>query len=115
VRIVHSDGLDRFIAGLFQARVLLNRPDANKIANLLLGPTILLEEGDVVAPDDAFSFAEEGPPPGPSLTDQIPKGEGVVKSINKVPFSMKQWLVLGLLIVVNIIVLLGLVVLILFS
>ncbi|MGD9093345.1 MAG: hypothetical protein PVF74_10890 [Anaerolineales bacterium] len=114
-RIVHSDGLDRFIAGLFKARVLLSRPDANKIANMLMGPKIVSEEGDVTAPEDEFSFAEQGPPPGPSLADQIPKGEGVVKSINKVPFSMKQWLVLGLLIVVNIFVLLALVVLILFS
>jgi len=114
-RIIHSDGLDRFIAGLFRARTKLNRQDANKIGNLLLGPLALLDEGDTAAPEDEFSFAEAKPPPGPSIADQIPKGEGVVKSINKVPFSMKQWLVLGLLIVVNIIVLLALVILILVS
>lgn len=112
-RIVHSDGLDRFIAGLFQSRTMLSKPDINKIANLLLGPTRLIAETEVVAPEDVFSFVEQQPPSGPTFTDQLPRGEGVVKSINKVPFSKKQWLVLGLLIVVNIVVLMALVILIL--
>lgn len=114
-RIIRSDGLDRFIAGLIRARVRLNRQDANKIANLLMGPMTLVEDVDGFAPEDEFSFTEEKKPSGPSLADQIPKGEGVVKSINKMPFSMKQWLVLGLLIVVNIIVLIALVILVLVS
>jgi hypothetical protein len=64
---------------------------------------------------DAFSFSEDEGSSEASVLDRIPRGEGVVKALNKIPFSGRQWVLLGCLVVINIAILIAFVVLVLMT
>jgi hypothetical protein len=110
VRIVLADGLERFIAGLLQARISLDKDETQKIVDIFT-KSMGVVEGPAFPERDAFSFTDE-PAPQPSLGDRLPRGEKVARSLNKLPFSGRQWLLLGLLALINILVLVGFVTLI---
>jgi len=117
VRIVQIDAMDRFISGLMQNQLLLSKEDIQTIS------AMFTKTGDV-APDrsaypekDVFSLREDlAQKPGQSsLTDRLPRGEKAVTTINKIPFSNRQWYLLGCLVIVNIVILIALVLYILAS
>jgi len=116
VRIVLIDAIDRFITGLLQAPNLLTKEEIQQIADCL-AKSLGIEERSLYPERDAFSFSDESAPrsKGPSIADRLPRGERAVTTLNKIPLSNRQWLVLGCLITINILILIAAVVYILFS
>jgi hypothetical protein len=116
VRVVLVDGLERFIAGLVQSRAFLEKEDVTKIVDLFLQSMGVTERDISPYPDrDAFSFSDEPAEAKETVLDRIPRGEGVVKILNKIPFSGRQWFVLGFMVVVNIVILVAFVLLVLLT
>jgi len=117
VRIVMLDAIDRFNASLLRQQFNLDRDEVETIVDILARSIGVLLDESPFPERDAFSFADETESQSkiPDLVDRIPRGEGAVRTLNKIPFSNRQWLVLGLLVVVNIIILTALVLFILFS
>ena len=64
---------------------------------------------------DVFSFKDEDVESKPSWYDSLPQGEGFVDMLNKIPFTSKQWLLLGTMMIVNVFVLLAFLLLVLVS
>jgi hypothetical protein len=117
VRIVLIDAIDRFIAGLLQAPIMLGKEEAQEIADCLAKSLGILEEGSPYPERDAFSFSEDSAQPskGPTIVDRLPRGERAVTTLNKIPFSNRQLFVLGCLVAVNILILIAIVLYIVFS
>ncbi len=116
VRIVQADGLDHLAAGLLQSRVYLEKDEVQKVVDYFLTSMGISERQLSPFPErDAFSFADDTGPDKPSLADRLPRGEGLVSTLNKIPFSRRQWYLLGCMVVVNIIVLIAFVVLVLLT
>ncbi len=114
VRIVLADGLERFTTGLVLSPVVLDREDIQKIVNLFVS-SMGIEEEQPKLERDAFSFADESPPRGPTLEDRLPRGERAVSLLNKIPLTSRQWLLISLLVIVNIIILVALILFVLIS
>ena len=116
VRVILIDGLERFTAGLSQGYPILDKEDVQKIVDLF---TDSMGLGDLDAspyPErDVFSFEDEEVESKPSMQDRIPRGDSVVASLDKIPFSGRQWLLLGVMMIVNIFVLISFVLLVLVS
>ena len=75
------------------------------------------EERSLYPERDAFSFSDESAArsKGPTIADRLPRGERAVSTLNKIPLSNRQWLVLGCLVAINILILIAAVAFILFS
>lgn len=117
VRIVMLDAIDRFTASLLQQQFNLDRDEVETIVDILARSIGVVLDESPFPERDAFSFPDESEKQSkiPDIVDRIPRGEGAVKTLNKIPFNNRQWLVLGLLVVVNILILTALVLFILFS
>jgi hypothetical protein len=117
VRIVLIDAIDRFIAGLLQAPVMLSKEEVQQSTNSLAKALGMDEERSLYPERDAFSFSDESAArsKGPTIADRLPRGERAVSTLNRIPLSNRQWLILGCLVAINILILLAAVVFILFS
>jgi hypothetical protein len=117
VRIVLIDAIDRFIAGLLQAPVMLSKEEVQQSTDSLAKALGMDEERSLYPEQDAFSFSDESAArsKGPTIADRLPRGERAVSTLNKIPLSNRQWLVLGCLVAVNILILIAAVAFILFS
>ena len=117
VRVVLLDGIGRFITGVLQSRSYLEKPDVQKIVDLLSNstqPGILNSASDVK--EDAFSFQDQGKQSQVlDIVDRIPRGDSLVNNLNKIPFTSGQWILIVIIAIVNIILLVGFVLLILFT
>lgn len=110
VRVVLADALERYIASSSQSRALLDPETVQRIVNALAGD---LAQAKALYDDrDIFAFRDQKPPrPEPEVV--IDRSEpGFLK---KVPFTSRQWLLLGVMTTVNILLLAALVVLVLMS
>lgn len=117
VRVVLMDAIPRLALNLSQGEKVFDREQVKRIADFLLrgGSTTQLtsEEAEV---QDAFSLrevAEEKPRP-PSLFSRLPSEEPRVirKVYQRTAWSKRQWIILGVLVVLNILILSALVLLI---
>jgi len=117
VRIVLIDAIDRFIAGLIQAPAMLTKEEVQQATDCLAKSLRIDQERSLYPERDAFSFRDESAPQskGPTIVDRLPRGERAVTTLNKIPLSNRQWLVLGCLMVINILILIAAVVYFLFS
>jgi len=116
VRVLTMDGLERYLSGIVQSRAFLDKEDVQKIVNLFMHSMGHPGEGEGAAPEhDAFSFTDEGERPSSTILDRLPRGERMVSTLNKIPFSTRQWVLLGLMVIVNILILVGFVLLILLT
>lgn len=116
VRIILIDGIERFTTGLAQGYPILEKDDVQKIVNLFSTSMGLADEEVSTLPEhDVFSFMDEEVEKGPAWQDRLPQGDGIVDALNKIPFSGRQWLLLGSMMVVNVFVLLTFLVLVLVS
>lgn len=117
VRIVLIDAIDRFIAGLLQAPVMLSKEEVQQSTDSLAKALGMDEERSLYPERDAFSFSDESAArsKGPTIADRLPRGERAVSTLNKIPLSNRQWLVLGCLVAINILILIAAVAFILFS
>jgi len=117
VRIFLADGLERFCAGLLQSGGRLDRNTIQMLVDLLSGTSISEAQAATPYPEeDAFSFRDEiMGKKTTSLRDRLPSDEPLAALINKMPFSTRQWVVLGLMVGFNILLLLVFVLIILLS
>jgi hypothetical protein len=114
VRIVLADALDRFATSLVQSRAFLEPDAVQKIVASLTGEN---RESAAAGPAperrDAFSF-QELPGSQPKVSGPVVVMDRSEPSIlRKIPFSHRQWLVLGMLLAVNITIITALLVLVL--
>lgn len=94
-RIVQIDALDRFVANLLQTRVSLSKEKIQQIVDALVGDKIQIEAPRETI--DAFTLREEAAPrraASPGLLERIDPS-----FVNRVPFTTRQWAVLGVLMV----------------
>jgi hypothetical protein len=116
VRILPVDGLERFVAGILQSRVYFEKEEVQKLVDLLRKYMGVPERQMTPYSDrDAFSYADEERFGESSVLDRMPRGEGVVKALNKIPFSGRQWALLGCIVVINIAILIAFVVIVLMT
>ncbi len=103
-RIVMVDALDRFIANLPQAVETVSAADANKIVDLLTNPPSLggVRSGASAEEDrriqEAFSIPRSSPVYSNATEVNIPV-------LGPIRFSNRQWLLLGGLVLIDVIVL----------
>jgi len=116
VRIVLVDALERFIAGVVQGRVVFDVEQVQQIVDLFSSPPP--EFPDVTEPlqdgQDKNDAAGQRRPfaAGAERMEQV---DHAFSNLEKLPFSSRQWLLLGALILINILVLAGFVLYILYA
>lgn len=107
-RIVLVDAIDRFTSGLLQSRVILEQDDVYKIVSLLNKSKPVDSIETVEIDQDAFSFADEAwlqERRNEAVTTPTWWEEGMKSFNRRLPFSGRQWLIIGLLLLVNILIL----------
>jgi len=119
VRVVLMDAMDRYFTALVQGRPFLSPQQVQMIVNLLSHSSDepVKEEG---APqkEDAFSMKEDEKHRMalPSIGISAPNDEVAMRLVKKVPpISNKQWMVLGCMMFVNILLIVGFVIYILLN
>lgn len=115
LRLLPLDGLPRFAFTLSVTPPKLTDPEIEALTKLF-APQRVEEVLAAQEIRDDFSFKDEQTPRRkmPELNVPLPNDEKVVKAINKVPFSTRQMLILAVLVVLNILIILGLVLVILY-
>jgi len=111
VRIVLADALEKFAVGALQGEVVLERSVVREIVNSFQPADQDAEisgQGEEIR--DAYSFQdlpEKKPPRKPSPLMKVGRGEpDFAKDVTKkVPFNRRQWFLIGLLVITNLIVL----------
>jgi hypothetical protein len=110
VRLLHLDGFPRFAAALARAQPTLTLNEVRSLVPLLAPTT---REGISASREihDDFSLREEKPRPTkiPSFELPLPRDDPLLRTIQKVPFTRRQLLVIALLVVLNLLILLALV------
>lgn len=105
VRVVLIDALDRFITGILQGRLLYDREEVENIVRLFTNPPARTEK----PAEEVKARAVESPPVERTLINKasLEQIDTTFSKVEKLPFSSRQWLILGLLILVNIIILIA--------
>lgn len=105
VRIVLTDALDRYIATYAQSVGFMEQEQVHEIVKTFVGDAFSTNNAKIVPEHDFYSFQdlpeEKSERPAPVLV--IDRSEPRV--LKKIPFSSKQWIFLGLLSLLNIIIL----------
>lgn len=101
VRVVPPDAVDRFVAGLLQGSIVLNPETIQRITNLLAGDQTPRENVARVTKDDIFTLRELPPEPGEVQVRKVVKQ----REVKKIPLRKGQWIFLGAMVVINIIIL----------
>jgi hypothetical protein len=114
VRVLMADALDRYIAGLVTTRSLTDQETTQRAVKVLTRGLDQRGEGQAVIERDAFSFMDL-PEGGPQVRKKVIVDRSEPPLFQGIPFSKRQWLMLILLVVVNIIILTGLVIFVLMS
>lgn len=119
VRLVMVDAIERYIAGVIQSNAVLDPGHIQAIADVLSGADQEREQEGLEAVEirDKYSFREEAPPKAkkmpaaPSRLSTVGEEEPeVVKRLSKrLPFTRRQWLLLGLLLLINLLILAALI------
>jgi hypothetical protein len=112
VRIVLVDALNRFISGIVRSRVIYDQEQVQNIVDLL---TIPPDASSDPGADGQGGFAIAAQERMESATANLERFDNAFSKVEKLPFSSRQWVVLGGLILINIIILVAFVVYILFS
>jgi hypothetical protein len=106
VRIVLVDALDRFISGIVQSRILYDSERVQKIVELFTAPADdSLEFGD--GEQDGFSITSQARAQEriDSAAAQLERIDTTFSNVERLPFSSRQWMILGGLILINVLVL----------
>ena len=119
VRIVLMDAMEHFITSLVQSRPLLIPQQIQTVIALLSSSMNLPESAEDSLPQirDAFSMKDDEKPKKqlPALNVSLPDDEAAMKLVKKVPITNKQWIILGIMMLVNIVLIVGFVFLILLN
>jgi hypothetical protein len=111
-KIVLVDGVQRFINAVLSAPIVLDHDAIQAISETLAPALVETEPPAEIA--DSYSLQEEPPhkpPRTPTRLEEIARSEPqvVTKISRKLPLTRKQWIWLGILIAVNIVILILLV------
>jgi hypothetical protein len=109
VRIVLVDALDRFVAGLLRSPVVMDSEDVQNVVDTLNINASEIDGEDILAIErDDFDFIDDDEFRRRATVPAIDatRFDKISPAVEKMPFSYRQWLLLGLLLVINIIVLL---------
>lgn len=114
-RIVPIDALQRFIVTIWRSPVVYDQEDVQRIVSELVGERDEMERKPIEEASDIFSMREPPAPkkpPEPSRLATIARDEPpfIKKIARHFPFSRQQWILLGVLLVVNIVILVWVVV-----
>ncbi|MBN1536379.1 MAG: hypothetical protein JW908_06570 [Anaerolineales bacterium] len=118
VRVVLMDAMERFFTALVQSRPFLSPQQVQMIVNLLSHSMEQPESEESAAPkQDAFSMKddEKARMTLPVIDIPVPNDDAAMRLVKKVPISNKQWIVLGCMMLVNILLIVGFVIFILIS
>jgi hypothetical protein len=118
VRVILADGLPRFLSGLFQAQTVLEKEEIRETVIAIAGEEALEPTRAGYEIKDDFSLREkkapekpvQKPPATPSRLASLGREEPqIVRQVSKhVPFTRRQWIYLGLLLLVTMIILITL-------
>ncbi len=115
IRILPFDGLRRYVASIAQAIPAMNLVEIPQVVQLL-APFTAEKDEPIKELHDDFSFKEEKPKKPiklPNVNIPLPNDDQFVKTVNKVPFTTRQLLLLAGLVIINIIILISLVIVVL--
>ena len=117
-RIVLADGLPRFLSGLFQAHLVLEKEELRQMVIAIAGEEALEPTYAGLEIKDDFSLREkrapekpvQKPPEAPSRLAALSREEPeIVRRVSRhVPFNRNQWIYLALLLLVTMIILITL-------
>jgi hypothetical protein len=118
-RIVLADGLPRFLTGLFQAPVVLEKEGLRQLVIAIAGEESLEPSHAGLDIRDDFSLREkkapekpvQKPPEAPSRLATMSREEPeIVRRVSRlIPFTRRQWIYLALLLLLTMIILIALV------
>jgi hypothetical protein len=115
VRVLMADALDRYIAGLVTANTFMDADTIQRVVKILTrGMDQKGAEGQTVIERDAFSFIDL-PEGGAQVRKKVVVDRSEPPVFQGIPFTKRQWLLIILLVVINIIILTGLVIFVLLS
>lgn len=116
VRVVLIDALDRFITGILQGRLLYDREEVENIVNLFTNPPARTQKPlEDAEPKPVESRPKERNEVKKASLERLERIDSTFSKVEKLPFSSRQWLLLGLLIFVNVIILVAFALFILFT
>lgn len=118
IRVILADSLQRFVTHLVQGDLVLDSAEVQNIVDVL--DTTMREfdgENILAIEQDEFDYEDEYGIDGGSRipTVDVEKFDKISPYIQQMPFSSRQWVVLGMLVLVNVIVLAVLAAVILFT
>lgn len=115
VRVVMVDGLERFIAGLLQSPILLNQEEVAKVVDLLSQVKPASESPAGQGDEEQFSPAGQREGLKPGTTDRLRSAseKAILPRLEKISFTSRQWIILGVITFVAILVLVAFLVLVL--
>ncbi len=110
VRVLMADALDRYIAGLVTGNSLMDQETVQRVFKTLTRNLDQNElEGRTVVERDAFSFLDS-PEDGSRVHKKVVVDRSEPPLFQSIPFSKRQWMLIGLLVIVNIIILVSFIV-----
>jgi hypothetical protein len=111
-RIVLTDGMQRFVTSVLTSRLALDGDAIQAILDDLVRANEQAEAPGEIR--DAYSLQEAPapkPPSGPSRLEEISHEPGIIRWLSKyLPLSRRQWIWIGILLVINFFVLILLVI-----
>ena len=114
VRVLMADALDRYIAGLVTGHSLMDQETVQRVFKILTRDLDQDElEGRTVVEQDAFSFLDL--PEESRVHKKVVVDRSEPPLFQNIPFSKRQWMLIGLLVIVNIIILVGFIVFVLMT
>jgi hypothetical protein len=108
VRLVLVDALERFISGVVQGRLELDADQVQQVVDLFSAPpTEFPGVTESLPPEQDKGKTTGQMRPFAAGAERLEQVDHAFSRLEKLPFSSRQWLILGLLILINILVLAG--------
>lgn len=118
IRVILADSLQRFVTYLVQGDLVLDSAEVQNIVDVLNTTMRELDGENILAIEqDEFDYEDEYGKDGGSRipTVDVAKFDKISPYIQQMPFSSRQWVALGTLVLVNVVVLAVLAAVILFT
>jgi hypothetical protein len=107
VRLVLVDALERFISGVVQGRLVLDPDQVQQVVDLFSAPPLELPGAAESLPEEDKAKTDGQKGPFVAGSERLEQVDHAFANLEKLPFSSRQWLILGLLIFINVIILAG--------
>jgi len=108
IRVVLVDALERFASGVVQGRILYDADHVQQIVDVFVPPDKIEDDGLVQLSeieDSSTDTAGTATPRKIPGSDSLDRFDNTFAKLDKMPFSSRQWLILGILMLVNIVIL----------